>query len=1173
MRISKIKLSGFKSFVDPTTLLLPENLTGIVGPNGCGKSNIIDALLWVMGESSAKHLRGDSMTDVIFNGSNTRKPVGQAMVEIIFDNSDASIGGQYAGFGEISIKRVLNREGGSHYLLNGTRCRRRDITNLFLGTGLGSRSYSVIEQGMISRVIEAKPEELRGFLEEAAGISKYKERRRDTENRIRHSRDNIARINDIRDELEKQINRLQRQAKAAERYKTLKQEERQLQAQLLALQIDALKHEGERREGEARERENAVEAVMAELRSVENTIEKQRDEQVTLNEHFNEVQGRYYGIGAEISRQEQSIQHIRDGHEGLQRDLAQAGANLETAEEHAVSDREALGVVEQELRQIQPRHQALLAKEQEAMEALQAAEQAQRDWQPQWDEYHHAYTQASRDEHGVQTRISSLDGTIVQVEQQLAKLQQELEETRTPALEQNLELLRQRLREQQQVYDQLQERHAERQRQMREVRQQLHQHSQRLDETRTRQQTLKGRLSSLEALQQGALGQQQQDLRAWLGKHALEQLPRLAQLLEAEPGWEHALEQVLGRQLEALCVADLEQIGAIIEDLEGGHLSVLAQEAPGAALPMRAPATALADKLKCRWPVATWLQGIYAVDDRAQALALLPRLQRHESVVTRQGLRLGPGWLESGTWSEEKTGVLEREREIRELSTAFARTQDQLEQQTTVLEADQARLQALETELDELEQQLHRAQELLRQTQAEQAAAESRLDQVRQRNERIDSEQQGLRSRLRAARQELATARESLQHLRQRLDGLSGERERLGLEREGLERNLEARRATLRDLREQTRQTAIRQGSLETRRGSLQQALERNAALTEQLRQRRKALEQRCEEVLAPLPELESQLEQSLSRRVGIETELRQAREAVHAREALLRDLDHQRSELEQRIQQRRDALEAARVAAQETRVRLQTLSEQLQAMDYPLEDLLRELADEEDAGVELWQQRIDRLNGRIHRLGPINLAAISEFEQESERKAYLDRQHDDLCEALQTLESAIRKIDSETRARFKETYDKVNNGLQRMFPRLFGGGHAQLELTGEDLLDTGVTVMAHPPGKRNSSIHLLSGGEKALTAVAFVFAIFQLNPAPFCLLDEVDAPLDDANVGRLCDMIREMSQDVQFMYITHNKLTMEISQQLIGVTMNEPGVSRLVSVNMEAAVELAATA
>ena len=1173
MRISKIKLSGFKSFVDPTTLLLPENLTGIVGPNGCGKSNVIDALLWVMGESSAKHLRGESMTDVIFNGSNTRKPVGQAMVEIIFDNSDATIGGQYASYAEISIKRILNREGTSHYLLNGTRCRRRDITNLFLGTGLGARSYSVIGQGMITRVIEARPEELRGFLEEAAGISKYKERRRDTENRIRHSRDNISRINDIREELEKQINRLQRQAKAAERYQTLKHEERHLQAQLLALQIDALKGEGEVRERTTRERENSVEAVLTELRAVEKTIEQRREEQTALNDSFNEVQGRYYGIGAEISRQEQSIQHIRDSHEGLQRDLAQARTNLGTAEEHARTDREALVVVEKELRQLEPRHQHLQAEEQQAMETLQAAEQAQRDWQPQWDEYNRAYSEASRSEFGEQTRISSLSSAIAQAEQQLTRLQQEISETRTEEMEQHRNILQQRLQEQQGGYVQLQERHNERQRQMRELRQQIHQHSQQLDETRTRQQTLKGRLSSLEALQQAALGQQQQVLQEWLRNHSLEQLPRLAQLLEVETGWEHAVELVLEQQLEALCVEDLAQVGSSLHDLEQGHLTVLAREAPTATLAMQAPATALADKLQCPWPVATWLQGIYAVEDWATARELLPHLKGHESIITRQGLRLGPGWLESGARSEERTGVLEREREIRELTVALEQNQHQLEQQSATLEDSRASLQALEMELDELGQQLHRAQELLRQTQAEQAAAETRLEQVRQRHEHIGSEQQKLQARLQADQGELCALQESLLKTGQSLAGLAQQREQLGQQREALEKTLENRRTALRELRVQTRQTAIRLESLKTRNISLQQALERNAALTEQLHQRRETLEQRSSEVLAPLQELESQLERSLSRRISIEAELRQAREAVHAQEALLRELDHQRSGLEQRIQLRRDELETARVAAQETRVRQQSHNEQLQETDYHLEGLLRELADEEDANIDLWQQRIETIANRIHRLGPINLAAISEFEQESERKEYLDRQHADLCEALETLEAAIRKIDRETRARFKETYDKVNNGLQKVFPCLFGGGHAQLELTGEDLLDTGVTVMAHPPGKRNSSIHLLSGGEKALTAVAFVFAIFQLNPAPFCLLDEVDAPLDDANVGRLCDMIREMSQDVQFMYITHNKLTMEISQQLIGVTMNEPGVSRLVSVNMEAAVELAATA
>ena len=390
MRLRKIKLAGFKSFVDPTTLQVSDNLVGIVGPNGCGKSNIIDAVTWVMGESSAKHLRGESLTDVIFNGSGARQPVGQASVELIFDNTDGKLGGPYAGYSEVSIKRQLNRDTISTYYLNGTRCRRKDIQGIFLGTGIGPRSYSIIEQGVISRLIEARPEELRVFLEEAAGISKFRERRRETENRIRHTRENISRLTDIMEELEKQMDHLQRQARAAERFKTLKEEERRLKAELLALEWKELSGAAEEKSVMVRTCENRVEEGLAGLRRVEADIELQRENYTAANEAFNKAQADFYQVGSDISHAEQRINHIRERVETLKSEIDKAGKAEQDLQRQLADDTRELDDATGKFLSLEPRLEAAEAAGAGAYDALRKAEDARQNLQLDWDELNHS---------------------------------------------------------------------------------------------------------------------------------------------------------------------------------------------------------------------------------------------------------------------------------------------------------------------------------------------------------------------------------------------------------------------------------------------------------------------------------------------------------------------------------------------------------------------------------------------------------------------------------------------------------------------------------------------------------------------------------------------------------------------------------------------------------------
>lgn len=1167
MRLSKIKLAGFKSFVDPTTIPLPSNLIGIVGPNGCGKSNVIDAVRWVMGETSAKHLRGDSMADVIFNGSTSRKPVGQASIELIFDNADGRAGGQYAQYNEISVKRTVSRDGQSNYFLNGTRCRRRDITDLFLGTGLGPRSYAIIEQGTISRIIEAKPEELRIFLEEAAGISKYKERRRETENRMRHTRENLARLDDLRDELGKQIDRLQRQARTAERYKELKQEERLLKAQLQALRWHTLDAQLKELEAGISERETAYEAGLARQRSVEAEIERQREAHVDASEKLNEVQSRFYGLGADIARLEQSIQHTRERRHQHQQDYDQLEQSLREAEQHLGTDRDKLEQLEAAQADAEPRRAEAEAAERQAAAALEEAERAMHDWQGEWAAFNQRAAEPARSAEVERTRIQHLDQQNLQLEQRLRRVEDEHQTQSPEALEAELAELGERLALAEAEIGEHQARLSDHQQRIGEQREGNHALSTRLDEARSGLQRLRGRHASLEALQQAALGKQEGAVLGWLEQQGLAGASRLAQRIEVERGWERAVECVLGPHLQAVCVEGIDPVAAALSELEKGGLSLF--ELGGAAASGETASATLLSKVKGPGRLDSLLQGVRTADSLEAALAMRAGLQAQESVITPDGLWLGPGWLRVVRDVDHQAGVLEREQEIRELDAEMARVGAEVEELEGRLDAGRERLRELESEREESQAAVNQANRAQAALQADQSAKRARLEQMRSRQERLRQEIEEARAQLEKNNAELAKARGRLQEALDAMEAHTQERETLERQREEYRAALEQAREAARREREAAQEVRLRAETLRTELASTRQALERVNSQLGQLRQRREQLSEALAEGEEPLERMGYELEGMLAKRMQVEAELGEARRIMEDIDHRLRELEAERTQAEAAVLEIRGQLEQGRVGSQELKVRTQTLTEQVIEAGFDLQALIAELP--EAANEEEWARRVEDAGQKIQRLGPINLAAIDEYQEQSERKTYLDAQHADLSDALETLEDAIRKIDRETRTRFKETYDKVNAGVQHMFPRLFGGGHAYLDLTGEDLLETGVTVMARPPGKRNSTIHLLSGGEKALTAVALVFAIFELNPAPFCMLDEVDAPLDEANVGRFCDLVKEMSGRTQFIFITHNKATMEVAYQLTGVTMNEPGVSRLVAVDVDEAAELAA--
>jgi chromosome segregation protein len=1169
MRLSKIKLAGFKSFVDPTTIHIPTNLVGIIGPNGCGKSNVIDAVRWVMGESSAKHLRGESMADVIFNGSNGRKPVGHAGIELVFDNTDGTLTGQYAGYNEISIRRQVSRDGTSNYFLNNTRCRRRDITDIFLGTGLGPRSYSIIEQGTISRLIEARPEDLRSFLEEAAGISKYKERRRETENRISHTRENLDRLNDLLEEIEKQLDKLKRQSRAAERYKELKEEERQVKAELLALRYSVMHGQSSARERAIQERELAMQSELAGQRSIEAELEKLRDSLTGANESFNTVQGHYYKLGADVARVEQAIKHHKESRQQQQQELSRAEQTLAEIETHINIDSARLQELARDLEALEPELVAATARTGQSQAALQEAEQAMHAWQQEWDEFNRRSAERAQAAQVERTRLDHLDRHLLQLDERLQRMDEEQQLLGGQSLGEELQQKAQACEVQETGLTGIQATLDNAVRRIADVRGGLEQQEQELSALQSVHHDTRGQLASLETLQHAALGQRSEQVTGWLMSSGLQGAQRLAQEIQAEPGWEHAVETALGFYLEAVCVDGLDDAAQLLGSLQQGALALFDTSVSGDSSTSSDKGVALASKVTASWSMGALLDGIYATESLSQALSMRAGLACHESIITRDGVWIGKNWLRVARDSDEKAGVLEREREISELTTQTRAQAVNIEVLRQSIAAAREELLAAESGREQLQSDYNQTQRAVSGLRAELAAVQSRLEQQHSRREHVLMESEVLRVEKDSEAEAQSGARTRLQEALDAAAALSVEREERTRRQQQLSSMLDAARESARSDQQTMHELEIRVESMRTAQGATRQSLERMSEQCQQLSMRRDELTAVLGQGDTPIIELESELEEMLSRRMTVEVQLGEARKHVEDIEHGTRELDQQRIRKERSVSTMREQVEQDRMAWQEIKVRSDTLLEQITASGFEYQ-LLLDLMDEA-ANVEVWAERVEKLELRIQRLGPINLAAIEEYEEESRRKVYLDAQLADLNEALSTLEGAISKIDRETRTRFKETFEKVNEGLQENFPTLFGGGQAYLELTGDDLLDTGVTVMARPPGKRNSTIHLLSGGEKALTAIALVFAIFRLNPSPFCMLDEVDAPLDDANVGRYCDMVRKMSEHVQFIFITHNKITMEMANQLTGVTMHEPGVSRLVAVDIDEAVKLAA--
>lgn len=1168
MRLQAIKLAGFKSFVDATTVPFPNNLCAVVGPNGCGKSNIIDAIRWVMGEGSAKNLRGESMTDVIFNGASNRKPVGQATIELLFDNSAGRLTGEYAAYSEISIKRQVSRDGQSSYFLNSVKCRRKDITDIFLGTGLGPRSYSIIEQGMISQLIEAKPEELRVYLEEAAGISKYKERRKETERRISHTRDNLDRLTDLREELERQIHHLERQAKNAERYTEFKKEEREVSAQLSALRWQNLDQKAGVQQQQIDQFEIELQARISDQRRVEAEIVALRDQLIGSNDSLAAVQQRFYDEGTEIARIEESIQYQSERARTLADSLRQTDQERTETAASLGSDEALIRDLAEQLERLAPEQAALSDSEIASKDQLEMAEHHVAELQQRWDQFTSEAAKVAQAGEIEQSKIALLEDSLQRLNQRLKAVGDDKTRLSEQAVAEEIGPLEAMIETQEEQVGRIQSEFDGLASQLQSQRVQNEQLSRTLNEQRSEMQHLAGRRASLDALQQAALGQAGDDT-AWVSEQGLESALRVGESLEVEAGWEEAVEAVLGDALQGILVSNLRELSPAVARLTQGSITLLGMSDTHAPVVQGEARVSLAAKIQSSAELSAWLSHVFVAEDLEDALSLAENLAPDESVVTRDGLWMGASWIRVSADKDVTAGVLQRQKELTRLIAQIEALETLIDTTDEELAAGAINLTVLEQDRDALQSRLAEQQRAYGETRARLTAKRIQAEQIASELERADREITHSQAQLETDSVQLQAARSRLGGAMDEMEGVEATRAELAEQRHSAQQALVTLRQQAQADRDANHQLALRTQNLTAQLTATGQAITRLSARQTSLLERKQTLEADIAALAEPTTELQANLQERLQTRQGIEAELLAGRQVAQKIEFDIRSNESQRALFEEGVDQVRGQLEKARLEFQTLDVKRSTIEDLLKEAGAVLQDVISAMP--EDADIPVWETELTKIENRIQRLGAINLAAIEEYKVQAERKAYLDAQNDDLEKALDTLMMAIRKIDIETRTRFKETFDLVNTKLQQLFPKLFGGGHAYLEMTGEDLLDTGVALMARPPGKRNSSIHLLSGGEKALTAIALVFSIFSLNPAPFCLLDEVDAPLDDANVMRYSELVKEMSRTVQFIYITHNKVAMEMAEQLMGVTMHEPGVSRLVSVDVEEAVAMSA--
>ncbi len=1171
MRLNSIKLSGFKSFADPTTFQLPGQLVGVVGPNGCGKSNIMDAVRWVLGESKASELRGESMQDVIFNGSGLRKPASRSSVELVFSNEDGRAGGQWNRFTEIAVKRVLTRDGTSSYYINNQPVRRRDVQDVFLGTGLGPRAYAIIGQGTISRIIESKPEELRLFLEEAAGVSKYKERRRETESRLKDTRENLTRVEDILRELNNNLDKLEKQAEVASLYRGL-----QAQGELKLHQLWFLKHrdaasEEARVKKAASEALNALEARTAELRHGEAELETIRQAHYAASDDLHSSQGALAEASLEVSRLEERIRYVVEGRQRVEQRLAELKAQNEQWAERREAAQEELDQIAEQIASADEQSEVLAAQAEDHAGHLPTAEDAVRAAQAKSNEQRTLVSAVQQQIQVLASESRNIEDQRRQFNTRRDRLAAEKNQLAAPDMD-RLSQLKSQFAVAEEAQGVADARLHELNEQVPALDEDRRARQEHVNTEGRKQADLSARLDALRALQEKV--QTEGKLKPWLAKHGLDGLQGLWTKIHIESGWETALEAVLRERMGALEVGRLETVRAFATDAPPAKLAFYTPPQAGIAnthetLPKLSELLRLGDAgLKAL--LNDWLEGVYTAPTIDEALAARARLTHGEVIMTRDGHAVSQFAVAFYAPDSEQAGMLARAQEIENLERQLrAQVLIAEESRSALVRAEAAytdasqRLVIARRDAGETQTRAHQLQvELLRLSQQAEATS-TRRGQLDEELAEVDAQLEDLSERS-------ATGEARFEELDMQL--ATTQERHADLEEAVItaERKLSESREQLRSLERQAQEAQFASRALAARRGELQRGIE---TAQQQLAGNAQS-DVQLQEELARLTDVSAQagLETALALKLDREAALGAKRSEYDDLTMRLRRADEQRMAHEQSLQPMRDRITKLQLEEQAAQLGGAQYLEQLIAAKADFEALAKSIEDENVRLTGL-QAEIDRINREVNALGAVNLAALDELTASRERKTFLDAQNADLMEAMKTLEDAIHKIDLETRDLLASTFNQVNEHFGRMFPSLFGGGNARLVMTGDEILDAGVQVMAQPPGKKNSTIHLLSGGEKALTAIALVFAIFQLNPAPFCLLDEVDAPLDDANTERYAKLVKEMAQGTQFLFISHNKIAMEMAEQLIGVTMQEQGVSRIVAVDMEAAVSLAEAA
>ncbi|QSQ94675.1 chromosome segregation protein SMC [Acinetobacter indicus] len=1143
MRLSSLKLSGFKSFADSTTLHFKANRTAVVGPNGCGKSNVIDAIRWVMGESSARQLRGGSMQDVIFTGTAKRKPVGMASVELRFDNTYGKLGGAYNAYTELAVRRQVNRDGKSEYFLNGTKCRRRDITDIFLGTGLGPRSYAIIEQGMINRLVDAKPEEMRVFIEEAAGVSRYQARRRETMLHLDHTSQNLSRLEDIASELKGQLKTLKRQSETALQYKTLESQIRSIKIEILSFQCEQSSRLQQEYTVQMTELGEQFKLTRSELSTLEHDLGN-------TSELFQRLIQQSTPLQNEWQQAEKKLAELKMTLEQKQSLVQQNSSTLAQLQEQKAQTKERLQLIDLQLETVLSQQEQyteqLQQAEQSTQEQAQAVQQLKAQQQQVQQQFEQIKAQVEKQQQQklqMLAQSEQLLKNISRIEQQKDPLQQQSSSLQSQAQQDEIEQLNQ---DKAQLSQQL----AELEQQIQAQQQQLQQAHSLLNQHKNSSTELKSEIQVLQA--------EQKNLNQLLIKNSPKQqlqhtaLMQVLTLNDAAKPHAALIEKFLAKWLNAQMLDADDNF----QDSLARQLKPAAQHAPI----QLANLSCLADWIES--PSSSLWQQVALADDLAQALQLQPKLQAGQSILTLDGYQVGPDWVIGLLFDEASLsaqGALSHRIRLEEIDGLLSQKQAELQQAEQDFNISQQQCQ-------QLQQQLHEQQAQLKQQQQALQALDLQIAKIQSAAQAFAVQKQQLQRQLQQLEEQLEEDAMQKDDLEIDLHALSLKLEQALPNYKTLQFQLEELTAQLEQAQQLYQQ---QQQELELlRRQSVQatqqlELLEKDGGFLKTQHQQIAAQMEQAKKFVDPvqleLPALASQFAEQQQQTEKLQQTWNEWQLELNQIQSKQQQLTEQRHQQQQQDEKLRSQLEEKRLAWQAAKSDLQHYSEQLKALN-------SELIPGLNIDVTAHQQQLEKAQAQFDKLGAVNLAASEEYEEVSARYAELSHQIEDLEKTVAQLQAAMKSIDQETRKLFMTTFDQINTELQALFPKVFNGGEASLSL--EDDWQSGVKLMARPPGKRNSSLALLSGGEKALTALALVFAIFRLNPAPFCVLDEVDAPLDDANVGRFCNLVQELSEQVQFIYITHNKLAMTMATDLLGVTMPEPGTSKLVSVNLEDATE-----